>query len=83
MENLEGSARRLSPKPTDGEPPKFLAGGGWRTHGKTLDVCGTRGENPRRWKKVAQGSLSSLAAFPPRRDFGGADSHYLYPVLDS
>jgi hypothetical protein len=72
MENQEASARRLSPKPTDGVPPRFLAGGGWRPHGKTLDVCGTRGKNPHRWKNVAQGSLSSLAAFPTRRGFGGA-----------
>ena len=39
-----------------------------------------RGKNPRRWENVAQGSLSSLAAFPLRRGFDGAASRYLHPL---
>jgi len=31
-----------------------------------------RGKNPRRWRNVAPGSLSSLAVLPPRRGFHGA-----------
>jgi len=41
-----------------------------------------RGKNPRRWKSRRAGlrALRYKRAFPTRRDFGGADSRYLYPV---
>jgi hypothetical protein len=44
-------------------------------------VVARRGINPSRWRNVAQGSLSSLAALPPHRAFDGAASRYLYPVI--